>query len=83
MFSKIWTSCVLVSVLCLEVTAHAIVSPALGVQGTPKRADVQRPNNASPCGLNVKDIASAIDSATVVSADATGSVHLTALNFNK
>jgi len=82
MFSKIWASCVLVSVLCLEVTAHAIVSPALGVQGTPVKADVQQPNNASPCGPNIKDIASAIDSATVVSADAHGSFHFTATSFN-
>lgn len=82
MLSKIWASCVLVSALCLEVTAHAIVSPALGVKGTPARSDAQQPSKASPCGPDVNDIASAIDSATAVPADATGSFSVNATSFN-
>lgn len=83
MFSKIWASCVLVSVLCLEVTAHAIVTPALGVDHAPAvRGDVQRPNNASPCGGKVTNIPAALDSATAVPADEKGSFTVTGQNFN-
>jgi len=82
MFPKIWTSSVLVLALCLQVAAHAVVSPPLGVKGTPKRADAQQPSQGSPCGPDVKNITSAIDSSTTVLADATGSFQVNATSFN-
>lgn len=80
MFAKIWASSLLVLGLCLQVTAHAAVAPALGVQGNPTRGDVQRPSAAKPCG-NV-DIASKIGSSTPVLADADGSFKVTGTCFN-
>jgi len=82
MFSKIWASGVLISALCLQVAAHAIVTPALGVKGIPSRADVQRPNAANPCGAGVTNISSAINTATTVPAGASGSFQLNATSFN-
>jgi len=81
MFSKIWTSAALVLALSLQVHAHAIVSPALGVSGTPIRADVKRPSAAEPCGAGV-NIASALDSSTAVAASAAGAIDATAIDFN-
>jgi len=81
MFSKVWTSATLVLALCLQVNAHAAVSPALGVSGTPVRNDVKRPSTASPCGAGV-NIASTIDSSTAVAANAAGTINADAINFN-
>lgn len=80
MFAKISASSLLVLALCLQVTAHAGVSPALGVQGSLTRGEVQRPTAAKPCG-NV-DIASKISSSTPVLADASGSFKVDATSFN-
>jgi len=80
MFAKIWTSSLLVLALSLQVTAHAGVSPALGVQGNFIRADVQRPTGAKPCGK--VDITSKISSSTPVPADASGSFIVNATCFN-
>jgi len=80
MFAKIWVSSVLVLALCLQVTAHAGVAPALGVQGNLTRGDVQRPTAAKPCG-NV-NIASNIGSSTPIIADASGSFSVDATCFN-
>ncbi|KAH9478572.1 hypothetical protein JR316_0009029 [Psilocybe cubensis] len=81
MFSKVWTSATLVLALALQVSAHAAISPALGVRGTPARNNVKRPNNANPCGANV-NIASTLDSSTAVTANAAGAVNVVAINFN-
>ncbi|KIM47124.1 hypothetical protein M413DRAFT_440651 [Hebeloma cylindrosporum] len=81
MFSKIWTSAALVLALALQVTAHAAISPALGVAGTPVRNNVKRPNAKSPCGAGV-NIANTIDTSTAVAANAAGSFKATAINFN-
>jgi hypothetical protein len=80
MFAKISASCLLLLALCLQVTAHAGVSPPLGVQGNLTRGEVQRPKGAKPCG-NV-DVASKIDSSTPVLADASGSFKVSATSFN-
>ena len=80
MFVKIWASSLLVSALCLQVTAHAAVSPALGVQGTPKRSDVQRPSKQQPCGKI--DIANTFESSQAIPVDANGNFEVTAQNFN-
>lgn len=81
MFSKIWASSLLVSALCLQVTAHAAFSPALGVAGTPQRGDVKRPSDQNPCGDDV-DIANKFDSSKTVTADANGNFQVTVGNFN-
>lgn len=81
MFSKIWTSAALVLALALQVTAHAAVSPALGVSGTPVRNDVKRPSANSPCGAGV-NIANTIDTSTAVAANAAGSFDAVAISFN-
>ncbi|RDX57566.1 hypothetical protein OH76DRAFT_1310533, partial [Lentinus brumalis] len=66
--------------LSLQAHAHAAISPALGVQGTPARNDVQRPSTAKPCG-NI-NIAQTIDSSTAVKAATNGSFAATITNFN-
>ena len=81
MFAKIWASSLLVLALCLQVTAHASVSPLLGVSGATTRADVQRPTAKNPCGAGV-NIVSEFKSSTAVTADASGSVQLNATCFN-
>ncbi|KAG8708276.1 hypothetical protein FRC09_001338 [Ceratobasidium sp. 395] len=43
-------SLIVVAALAAHVLGHAMVSPALGVAGTPKRSDTQRPSTAKPCG---------------------------------
>lgn len=80
MFAKICASSLLVSALCLQVAAHAAVSPALGVKGVPVRRDVQRPSAAKPCG-NV-DIASNIGTSTAAQADGNGIFNATMISFN-
>ncbi|KAK6981524.1 hypothetical protein R3P38DRAFT_3410819 [Favolaschia claudopus] len=68
-------------ILCTaQVSGHAIPNPALGVKGTPKRGDVQRPNDAKPCG-NV-NIGATLDTSTAIAAAADGSVTLQVQNFN-
>jgi len=81
MFSKIWTSATLVLALALQVSAHAAVSPALGVSGTPVRDNVKRPNANSPCGAGV-NIANTIDTSTAVAENAAGSFNVVAISFN-
>ncbi|KAJ7148739.1 hypothetical protein C8R43DRAFT_515796 [Mycena crocata] len=66
--------------LAAQTSAHAIPSPALGVKGTPKRGDVQRPSNQKPCG-NINP-ANTIDSSTAVPVAGDGSVTINVLNFN-
>ena len=81
MFSKVFTSAALVLALVFQVSAHAAVAPALGVTGgKPVRANVQRPSTAKPCG-NV-NVASTINSATTVAANAAGVFAVTGTNFN-
>jgi len=81
MFAKLLTTSAFLLALTLQVSAHAAVSPALGVSGTPVRGDVKRPNGANACGAGV-NIAGAIDSSTAVNANAAGTFSATAINFN-
>jgi len=81
MFAKIWASSLLVLALCLQVTAHATVSPPLGVQGAAIRADVRNPTATNPCGAGV-NIVSEFKSSTAATADASGSVQLNATCYN-
>jgi len=79
MFSKIFAVAAVVLTFSAHVHAHAAIAPALGVAGTPKRANVQRPSTASPCG---KASLAAIDTSTPVAAAADGTFAVTATNFN-
>ncbi|KZT28000.1 hypothetical protein NEOLEDRAFT_1176170 [Neolentinus lepideus HHB14362 ss-1] len=65
--------------LSMQVSAHAIIAPALGVSGTPVRNDVQRPSANSECG-NV-NVASTINTSTAITM--TGNTFTaTVTNFN-
>ncbi|KAF7371199.1 hypothetical protein MSAN_00755400 [Mycena sanguinolenta] len=67
--------------LAARTIAHAIPSPALGVRGTPTRADVQRPSTSQPCGS--VSIAKNIDNSTAVPVEQDGvTVMLNVTNFN-
>ncbi|KAF7290640.1 hypothetical protein MIND_01304300 [Mycena indigotica] len=63
-----------------SASAHAISIPALGIQGTGQRSDVQRPSNANPCGKI--NIAKNLDSSPAVAAAADGSVTIKMKAFN-
>ncbi|EJF60577.1 hypothetical protein DICSQDRAFT_171019 [Dichomitus squalens LYAD-421 SS1] len=79
-FSK---SLIAISALCLSLSlqahAHAAIAPALDVEGTPVRSDVQRPTKARPCG---KVDLSGIDTSTAITPAANGSFVATITNFN-
>jgi len=81
MFAKVWASSLLVLALCLQVTAHASVSPIFGVPGAATRSDVRKPTTANPCGAGV-NIVSEFKSSTAATADASGSVQLNATCYN-
>ena len=68
----------------LEAFAHTLFEPAIGVanNGVGVRRNVQRPNNANPCGRNV-DITTAVAQSTVAIADSTGAFNVNAQNFNR
>jgi len=80
MFSKFFALAAVALTFTVQVQAHAAISPELGVTGTPKRANVQRPSAASPCGKT--SIAANIDTSTPVAAAADGTFTVTATNFN-
>lgn len=80
MFSKVFVPVAVALAMCLQVSAHALVAPPIGVKGTPARSDVQRPSAASPCGS--VNIAQAVAASTPVKAAADGTFTLTATNFN-
>ena len=60
--------------------AHAIITPALGVNGTAARSDVQRPSTKTPCG-NV-DITKELPLSTAISVFANGTFFANITNFN-
>jgi len=80
MFSKVFATVSVLLAVSVQINAHAIMTPALGVTGTAVRNDVQRPSTASPCGT--VDVASTIDTSTPVVADATGTFITNATDFN-
>jgi hypothetical protein len=80
MFSKVFTTLFILLVVSVQINAHAIITPALGVNGTAVRGDVQRPSTASPCGT--VDVASSIGTSTAVVADANGTFITNATDFN-
>jgi hypothetical protein len=80
MFKSLCSYGAVLAFSAIHVSAHAAISPALGVSGTAARSDVQRPSNNNPCGRT--NVASAIDSSTAVTADASGSFTVDIENFN-
>jgi hypothetical protein len=80
MFSKSFIAPLFLIALTSSVNAHAGVTPALGVQGTLSRNDVQRPSTDKPCGNT--DIAKTLDSSTAVPANADGTFSAAVTNFN-
>ena len=79
MFSKLF-SAALVLGLTLQVSAHAIINPALGVTGTARRNDVKRPSTASPCGNGV-NVAQQLAASTAVTMNG-NTFTTTVTNFN-
>lgn len=63
-----------------QVSGHAIITPALGVTGTPARSDVTKPSTNSPCGNGV-NVASAIAGSTAVQANG-DAFTVSVTNFN-
>ena len=80
MFSKVFASAAVLLAVSAQVNAHAAIAPALGVSGTPVRADVQRPSTAKPCGT--VNVAQNIDSSTPIQAAADGTFTATVTDFN-
>jgi hypothetical protein len=80
MLSKSFTASVFLLALTSSVTAQCIITPALGVTGTPKASDVQHPSDSGPCG-NVS-ISQNLESSTPVVADSSGKFHVTIQNFD-
>lgn len=83
MFAKSLSSLPVLAValsLSSQAFGHAIITPAIGVSGTPVRGDVTRVSSAAPCGSGV-DIASRIPGSEA--AQAVGNAfNLTITNFN-
>jgi hypothetical protein len=80
MFSQVFKGAAIVLVFSLQVYSHALISPVLGVTGTPQRSDVQTPSNGSPCGNT--NITANIDNSTSVVAAADGTFTVTVTNYN-
>lgn len=79
MFSKVFVVSVIMLFFSLQVHAHAVISPALGISGQPVRNDAQRPNKGKPCGnANL----SKIDSSTPVKVGGNGEMTMRIQNFN-
>jgi hypothetical protein len=79
MFPKVVAAATLALTLSIQVNAHAVIVPMLGVAGKPVRSDAQRPSANAPCGTI--DIAQTIDSSASVPAAADGSFNVNVTNF--
>jgi len=79
MLSKAFLVSFVILGLGLQVSAHAGVTPALGVNGQFTRNDVQKPTAAKPCGNTPL---TNIDTSTPVTAAADGTVKMTATGFD-
>jgi hypothetical protein len=80
MFSQVFKVAAIVLALSFQVHSHALVSPVLGVTGTPQRSDVQTPSNGSPCGST--SVNANIDTSKPVVAAADGTFVVGVTNFN-
>lgn len=75
-----FVAALLLGAMSLQASAHAIITPALGVNGQGARSDVQKPSKAAECGS--VNVANTIDTSTPVQAAADGSFAATITNFN-
>lgn len=80
MFSKPLSAALLLLSVLSSASAHAIITPALGVSGTPARSDVTRPSTKTPCGAGV-NVAQTIPGSQAVTANG-NSFTVTVTNFN-
>ncbi|TFY73194.1 hypothetical protein EWM64_g10818 [Hericium alpestre] len=81
LFNKSLFASVLVVALSSQAYAHAVISPAIQVTGTPVRKNAVKPSTNAPCGKNV-DIAASASTAQTVAANG-DSFSVTVQNFNK
>ena len=82
MLFKSFTASIVFLALTSSVNADqngCVVSPALGVSGTPGTGDVQQPSSGAPCGN--KPISQNIDASNAVQADANDQFKVTVINF--
>ncbi|KAI0759955.1 hypothetical protein BD413DRAFT_487163 [Trametes elegans] len=80
MFAKTALAAAVFLGLSLQVSAHAGITPALGVSGTFIRANVQRPSAATPCGT--VNIAANINNSTAIPLNPDGTFDATITDFN-
>jgi hypothetical protein len=81
MFSKSSSALIFLLALTSSVNAQAVITPELGVKGTPASADVKTPSlPGHPCGINV-DVATNIDTSNVVEVDTNGILFVDIVNF--
>ncbi|KAI0334047.1 hypothetical protein GY45DRAFT_142898 [Cubamyces sp. BRFM 1775] len=80
MFAKTALAAAVFLGLSLQVSAHAGITPALGVTGTFIRANVQRPSAAAPCGTI--NIAANINNSTAIPVNPDGTFGATITDFN-
>ena len=79
MLSKSFIAASILLALTSTVTADSVITPALGVSGTPGARNVQHPSDSAPCGSI--PISSNIDSAGTIQADANGKFTPSVMNF--
>ncbi|KAI0701397.1 hypothetical protein BC835DRAFT_246703 [Cytidiella melzeri] len=80
MLSKLFVASAFLLGLTAQVSAHALITPALGVTGAGARSDVQRPSTSTPCGT--VNIAQTINTSQAAQLSAQGTVAATITNFN-
>ncbi len=81
MLSKSFVACIFLLGLTSSVNADAVITPPLGVQGTPGASDVQQPSDTKPCG-NIP-ISQNFDASQTVQANSNGEFNPSIINFNK
>jgi hypothetical protein len=79
LFKSILVPAAILAFSAVDVCAHAVISPALGVKAAAVRNDAQRPSANKPCG---NAALTAIDTTTPVTADASGAFTVNVQNFN-
>ncbi|KAI0701395.1 hypothetical protein BC835DRAFT_246534 [Cytidiella melzeri] len=80
MFMKMFFAFAFGLTLLLQIQAHAIITPALGVNGTATRNDVQRPSTNAMCGNT--NINNTLTSSTPIIAKSDGTFMANVTNFN-
>ena len=79
MLSKSFATSIFLLALTSSVNANGIITPALGVSGSPGSSDVQHPSDTAPCGTI--PIAQNLDTSTAIQADGNGKFTPSITNF--